>query len=736
MAAIKQRQKKAINNNRPLVNMSYVFLKCKDMKLKSKVGLILIFLLNACSPSLDKGFEAMSIYDYFKARKIFYAYNKSTKKNKQSAAQYGIAAISSRHDNPFYHLDTAIKYWRFANINYELIPKNKKTLFYKTNITHTLLDSVKYKIDSALIHQYPKAIADSSHLLQTEAFINTYFDHSSKDYFIQRRDSLALAIAKNNGANGMYQFLKSYPNSLLKREAERLRDGFIFKSSIENNSFESFERFINLHAQNEFKNAAIDSLYEITLKSENIEWLNRLLINYPSSKYLDKSRTLYIQKKCIALKLNQILKVKQDEAFVEYLNQLKNWQTGVFLSCNTTDDKNLIINLNGNVISKQVFNDVQLPQYGIGIVSKESSMNLIDEKGQTLLNTDYEDIEFAFPFHYIVSKNGKYGLINVFNETLIYPQYDELNFIPQHESLIALKDKKYGLISPFNKILLAFEYDNISELNQTKYLIKKQEQLLSYDIKTKAFQTIGYDWVDNTHAKWLKVRQNNKYGITDRQLETTVAAEYDRIKILNDSAFLVIQKDQFGIINAKGNFILPIDNLYNEALENELLCTPNYRKIITKKGEGIINIYKQEVVAPKNKQSVKLLNASWALIYQQKAYSVIDLIKKQVVHQYKQAPESITENILFVKEKNKGKLIHLKSNKKTDCDVVDKWQNYLIVEDKEKYLLLDHSLNKVITEMADDYHQLNERCLQLNINQQIFIFDKVSGQLIKVDTSL
>ena len=77
-----------------------------------KVNKLLIFYLISTSfclkgSKIEDAFEALSIYDYFKAKKLFYT---ELKRAIKSAAAYGLAMIYRRTDNPFSNTDNASKY--------------------------------------------------------------------------------------------------------------------------------------------------------------------------------------------------------------------------------------------------------------------------------------------------------------------------------------------------------------------------------------------------------------------------------------------------------------------------------------------------------------------------------------------------------------------------------------------------------------------------------------------------
>jgi hypothetical protein len=696
---------------------------------------IAILLFSSCSPSLHQGFEALSIYDYFKAKKIFIAKSKTKKKNILTGSDVGLTEIYSRKDNPFFNLDSAIKYVRLAKLNYDLIPKDRNTLFHKTNISEKYIDSLKAIIDLQLEAVYPLVKADSSGLEQVEGFIFKYFDHPKLDYYNNKRDTLAMTIAKPQGAKGMYNFIKSFPKSLLRKEAERLRDEFIFKSSIEENNFESFDRFIQLHQQNEYKSAAIDSLYELSFKNEKIEWLERLLKDYPAKKHEKKSQSLWLLKKCLEHKKYQPIKFNTNlfaKEIQEKLIQLEKYYSQTFFIYPTDDEKIRFVDETGKTTANTEYIEAQLPLNGLSIAALENMFALADINGAKILNENLEDLEYIFPFHYIFSKNNKYGIINAFGDVLINPIYDELNYSKDNKILIALKNKKFGLITCFNNVVLPFEYENISDIKHNKCIIKKNESFYLYDLNNKEFQTLNYEWLDNTHEEWIRVKSNGKFGILNYKNETVINCEYDRIKIYNDSLFLIVKNEFFGILNNKNEVVLPIKNIYEEYVEKEVLVTKNYKKIISEFGESVINNYNQEVILKKPKQKVKLVNNRFAILANNKGFQLFDLLKKQVITNYKTEPTLLSENLLFVKEKNKTLLLNLINYKKMECSEVEKWNELYLIKVNESFQLIQENLKDVLDKTFDLYEKINESCLKISQSKQSFIYDYSKNNLIEI----
>src|SRR5438105_4777309 len=65
--------------------------------------LVLLFFSASAKDKIQKGFERLAVYDYFKAREYFF----ECIKKQPVPAYYGLSIICCRNDNPFFNLDSA-----------------------------------------------------------------------------------------------------------------------------------------------------------------------------------------------------------------------------------------------------------------------------------------------------------------------------------------------------------------------------------------------------------------------------------------------------------------------------------------------------------------------------------------------------------------------------------------------------------------------------------------------------
>ena len=192
---------------------------------------------------------------------------------------------------------------------------------------------------------------------------------------------------------------------------------------------------------------------------------------------------------------------------------------------------------NGNVIIKNTNNKV-------GVISLE---------GETILNTVYDDVKFAFTESYIIEQNGKYGIAKSKDEIVINPIYTTMNYISTADIIEASEDgitsnllnsnfetKLTGIVTEINT---SKGYIKIRQDNEDKYYNFRFEERIEHDINTS--NTLFLD------------KQNDKYGYVDKNGKVVVDYQYDDATEQNAYGYAAVQKNgKWGAINEKGEEIV------------------------------------------------------------------------------------------------------------------------------------------------------------------------------------
>lgn len=98
----------------------------------------------ASAGKIKRGFEALKVYDYFKAKKLF----EKGMKYSPSAGAFGLAKIYMRNDNPFTSIDSAYRYVNLSKSFYPKAREGKKLRWAVYGWTEEGIDSLRQEIST------------------------------------------------------------------------------------------------------------------------------------------------------------------------------------------------------------------------------------------------------------------------------------------------------------------------------------------------------------------------------------------------------------------------------------------------------------------------------------------------------------------------------------------------------------------------------------------------------------
>ena len=201
------------------------------------VAIIVCISTSSYASKTQKAFDALKIYDYFKAKTLFY---QDLKKNTASAS-FGLAIIYSRNDNPFSNADSATKYIHLGYNSYSLkkIPQSFSGFTVDSSTFIKLCDSVALKIF--------EKIKKTNSVNAIETFItNNYLANSNIiSEAILKRDELEFNdVLSRNVSDSTLLFIKQHPQSNYRAEAQILFDRQLFEELTRNNLAQEYISFV------------------------------------------------------------------------------------------------------------------------------------------------------------------------------------------------------------------------------------------------------------------------------------------------------------------------------------------------------------------------------------------------------------------------------------------------------------------------------------------------------------
>ncbi|MBP9160462.1 MAG: hypothetical protein KBF49_06410, partial [Flavobacteriales bacterium] len=247
----------------------------------------LLLVQPANAGKVERGFEALGIHDYFKARELFLS---STKKQ-PAAAWYGLSVITGRQDNPFYQLDSswaAIQRSRFA---YSALPEKGKGKLAKLGV-----DSITISAQEAHVHVLAWQLAEEADdVAAYTRFGNLYPGSVQWPEAIQRRDKLAFQVARAANTAAAYRdFIATYPQAEELFEARSRMEEAVFREGTPHGTLEEYEAFIIAHPESPYVHEAEDRQLEVMTPHDAPAEYAAFIQRYPASPNVPQAwRTIY-----------------------------------------------------------------------------------------------------------------------------------------------------------------------------------------------------------------------------------------------------------------------------------------------------------------------------------------------------------------------------------------------------------------------------------------------------------
>ena len=151
------------------------------------IFLLIFFAGSLSAGKLDKAFEALQVYNYFKAKALF------EKSYKKDTAGYGLSIIFLRQDNPFHEPYSAYKYVLTAEKSFARLDEKKKAKLFALGVDSMEIREQKEKV-SLLFFEKSKR-ANNSVALNT--FIKDHPWFKDMDEAIAFRNRVAYREATN-----------------------------------------------------------------------------------------------------------------------------------------------------------------------------------------------------------------------------------------------------------------------------------------------------------------------------------------------------------------------------------------------------------------------------------------------------------------------------------------------------------------------------------------------------------
>ncbi|MEN8138196.1 MAG: WG repeat-containing protein [Bacteroidota bacterium] len=507
-------------------------------------GVVFIFIsVGLFAGKIDKAYEALNVFDYFKAKSLF----ESSLKREPTAASYGLSMIYYRNDNPFHNLDNAYMYIENAELTYGEASKKKKEFLLKFYIDSLQISKHKNDVISALWGE----VKGSRNIIVINDFIDDYPSYEDIDDVKKSRNDLAFELADSVGSIQSYrEFYTTYPDDPRAKKAKSEYEEMLFEEKAGNGSLQSYVDFVNTYPDNSFVVEARRKIYELSTEDQTLESYNRFRKNFPDNPYVAEA-----WKNIFILSFTDF----NDNEMHEFIENYHEFPYPDMLT------------------ESRVMRDLDLHRVVI-----KGKWGYVDSKGEVRINPEYE-FENDFSNEMALVANEDYvGYINKKGEKVIDFIYDDgTDFIEGVAHVV--KGDSIALIDKRGREILGFNYSYISTPNNGVILVKQSvsKKYIFHNLNgEKLFNGAEFDYAEEF---------SNGFSIVGKHMVTGDVNDSVTDSLADDAE--IVKQILYGVIDSTGNIVLPLE--YKRILKG---YDKQFRVMNSESKYGLISLPKLDTV--------------------------------------------------------------------------------------------------------------------------------------------
>lgn len=690
-----------------------------------------VFILNAyClkSASIKEAYKALSIYDYFKAKKLFY----QNLKSKPAESANGLAIIFYRTDNPFSNIDSSAKYI------------SKAIRFFKDSANYSGFSITRNSIDnlSKLIAQkgFVKHV-DSTSIIGAHFFLTHYYfaDSVLKLKAYETRDKIALNYYSSfHSSDSVYAFHVKYPQSNYKQKAQDIYFDYQYKEQVKHNNVGELKLFISNYPNNPFRHQAELLLFEKIKQEHSPEMLKEFINSYASDKTMDE-----------AWKFLYGLEIKNDNktSLLNFVSKYPNYPNiNIIYQEIELSEKKLIplkhkndlygfVDTTGKWVIKPTYDDAQDFIEGFSAVCVNDSCFFINKNNEKLGNVSFNEIESFYNGVAVVKKGTQYYLLNRSGQ-IMSDAYEEISS-NQNNVYVCKKNGLYGVIDSKANIIIPFTYQKLGDFkNGYSYYQKNKTGLINIKNQISAD---NWDWISDVNTnQHVIVKLNNKFGIINTSGDIILEPKYDLLEECYENIYLVVSNSLYGFYNIKDKcFESTIEHSYKNQLKASEYYQANYFKVYKNNDVGLMDKNGKLIINFGAFQSLSFNENHLLKAQKNNKFGFIDYKQKTIIPIEYEYADNFSQGTAIVSKSNtysildkNGKIIYSLKNA-----ILKRLTNSIIlVEQNDKLGLINQKGEPLVPVIYDAYKENGDDSFLFELNDKVYYFHVKYKFLKLIDT--
>ncbi|MBN9294378.1 MAG: WG repeat-containing protein [Flavobacteriia bacterium] len=580
---------------------------------------------------IDKGFESLKIYNYFDAKLNF---EKGLKKE-QAIANYGLAIIYSRSDNPFHDFDKAYNAIVQSDQLYYQLPDKKRSKYKIYNFTRESIDSLKLLLASGY---YRDVVSKENTEITYQRFIVLYPWADEYDNAITKRDSIAYADAGSKGTSHAYRyFFEKYPESELAYQAKANYYRLQYEEQTLAKDISSYVAFLANYPDNPYTEEAQDKIYDLYTTDNSIASFYDFTKKFPSNRNVESAwRKVY----------QMFMYDYSEKRFDEFI---KRYPECPFLE-EVKEDKRLAVmqlypfrqngkmgwmNMEGKVIYPAKYESLNFFKEGLAIASLRGKFGFVDKRNNIVIPIVYSGVYDFENGRAIVEFNNKFGIIDRTGRLVFDTIYTDIGQFSD-ELIYAQYEGKYYYFDKYGTQVFKDGFDEAFPFEDGKAEVHIGDKQTFINKEGRFLLKPVFEEVQFFNDSLFIVSNGEYYGLVNKACDTVLPLTYDEIGRLSQGKAIIALDDKFGYIDASGKIV--IDMKY-EVYPNYIKLaqfTDGIAKVKLKEKFGAIDL-NGKVIIPLTYMNLGAVNSSGIAFTKGKQWGFItpkNVVTIQPVYDY------------------------------------------------------------------------------------------------------
>lgn len=691
---------------------------------------ILFTTFSTQAGKIENAFEALSIHDYFKAKKLF---TKSLK-SQESIGTYGLATIFYRNDNPFHSLDSAYVYINRSREAYPLVKDNAKQR-YSPFINESRIDSLRQLIST----RFFEIALNKNTIDGFQQFIEQHSWATEVSRAAYLRDSLAFLDARNlNNSMAYSTFIGNYPTSSFVEEATTLLMRTQYEETTAPKTLQSYELFLLAFPENTFRPEAETAVYEIVTKPNTIAALETFLEKYPDNHMRNTAWERLYHLSVYEYSAENISAFAQKYPEYPYLEKLQLDLSFIDYAIYPYEKNGLFgfMDSTGATVILAAYESVSPFKEGLSLVSRNDKFGYINKKGDVVIDLIYSGGNDFEQGRAIIERYERIGMIDRTGVVIFEPEFKELGNISEG-MLYGVKDSLYGYYNTLGDQVISERFTEAFSFSNGRAKVEEKGLQAYIDKKGKYIVHPAFEEIEYFTDSLLIYGDGDTYGLMKPSCQIVVPNKYDKIGQLSEGIAIVVYDDYIGYINERGEEIIApqfdvIPNYLNRSHfkgGSAVVAKNNSYGVINTKGKEIIPFKNEgigewteltavkrkgkwgfinranQLVIPATYDYAESFNGTVALVQEMSLYGAIDKSGVKIIETGYNNIEIAMNGYMIV---NNGALYGIVSSKGEvvvpmiyrSIRIFD--QNLLILTDKDGISYFDCSKKQLLKPVEDE----------------------------------